>query len=477
MTCPEIPNYPNGSTLSDTLNAVKGSTIYKGMEESIASISSSAGKFYSSISTELNAATAAVSGQIAAARATMARDLSIAQANMEATMRELLTSRAESDTTIPSINDVSSAADNLAVLKQGPAMLAAQNTAISTGMVNNDLVNSAFGLTASTNTPESVGLVTTDFMATVPPQTAPAKDPVTGAELVPVVIVYNPDFATFLSTSVGGVTNKTKMESMGIPLVDPDDITKTLAPVVGNLTASFASMSTTLTSGFNTLVGQASAATNAAIANLKANASAMIYGSSHNTTIASIKDMNLDPCQLVPLNVNKGLTTTSVYSPATPPPNPRVQGYASTKNALVENPPTTAPATEAPVTDRVARSEIDYYYENIVVPLKNQDESARNAFMASSVYTQILPAKEAANAVKSAKPDPATRTPEENATVANYESAVVTAKQTPEYIAHNNALNAFNEENRRYKTAVHAYATNASRSTLEAATRANLPNG
>lgn len=459
-----IPSYPDGASFSDTLSAIRDGSIFKSMESSINSMTSMASGFSSSISSSLSTALSDVSAQIAAARANMPRDLSIAQSNMEAMAREQIAARSPSSTDIPSISSVASGADNLKVLQQGPALLQSQVSNISTNICSNPLVNTSFGL--STSDPATVGAAASSFMTTIPQQTIP--DPSN-----PTQMIVNPAFQTFAANP----TNVAKMEALGVPQVDPANPTQNLPSVSGNLTSSFSSMASTLTSGFSSLVSAANSARSAAIGNLKANAAAMIFASSHNDVIAQVKNTHIDSSKINPLNMNKGATLAAQYSPATPPINTRVNGYPSTGNALTEAKPTTAPAPEAPVDDRVQRYEIDYYYENVIQPLMEQDKQAREAFMASAEYARVKPLKEKATAIKSAKPDESTRTQEEKDAITEYNTVTAEVKQTQPYITHINAVNAFNEENRRYKTAVNAYATNASRTTLDAQTRSHLPKG
>lgn len=461
-----IPSYPDGATFADTLAAVKDGSIFKSMDASINSIKGMASSFPSSITSALTSASDEVKAMVAAARANMPRDLSIAQSNMEAMARESIASRLPSDTTIPSLSSVASGADNLKVLQQGPSFLQNQVSSISANMCSNPLVNSSFGL--STSDPATVGAAASSFMASMPPQTIPDA-------ANPSQMVVNPAFQAF-SADVG---NLAKIQALGIPQVNPADITQNLPSAAGNLTSAISSAASSMTSAFTDIVATASAARAAAIGNLKANAAAMIFAASHNDVIAQVKNQHIDDTKISALNMNKGTTLAAQYSPATPPINTRVNGYKATGNALTE-PTATATATPAPeasVDDRIQRYEIDYYYENVIQPLMEQDKQAREAFMASPEYARVKPLKERATAIKNAKPDESTRTQEEKDAIAEYNTVTAEVKQTQPYITHITAVNTFNEENRRYKAAVNAYATNASRTTLDAQTRSHLPKG
>lgn len=461
-----IPSYPDGASFSDTLAAIRDGSIFKSMESSISSMNSMASSFSSSLSSSLSTALADVSAQVAAARANMPRDLSIAQSNMESMAREQIAARDPSSTTIPSLGSIASGADNLKVLQQGPALLQSQVSSISTNICSNPLVNTSFGL--STSDPATVGAAASSFMTSIPQQTIP--DPSN-----PTQTIINPAFQTFSANT----TNVAKMDALGVPRVDPSNVMQTLPTATGNLTSSFASMASNLTSGFASLVATANAARSAAISNLKANAAAMIFASSHNDVIAQVKNTHIDSTKINPLNMNKGAALAAQYSPATPPINTRANGYPSTGNALTEptSTATATPAPEAPVDDRVQRYELDYYYENVIQPLMEQDKQAREAFMASPEYARVKPLKERATAIKNAKPDETTRTQEEKDAITEYNTVTAEVKQTQPYITHITAVNTFNAENRRYKTAVNAYATNASRTTLDAETRSHLPKG
>lgn len=467
-----IPSYPDGASFSDTLSAIRDGSIFKSMESSVNSIKSMASSFPSTITGALGSAADEVKKLVAAARANLPRDLSIAQSNMEAMAREQIAARLPSSTDIPSISSIASGADNLKVLQEGPSFLQNQVSSISTNMCTNHLVNTSFGL--STSDPATVGAAASSFMTLMPP-------PVIGG-------VVNPEFQTFAADA----GNLAKMQALGISATDPVSGSQLVPQVSGNLTESVTSVAASFNTasvkdadgniitpakGFSSLVDQANSARSTAISNLKANAAAMIFASSHNDVIAQVKNTHIDSSKINPLNMNKGATLAAQYSPATPPINTRVNGYPSTGNALTEPKPTSAPPAEAPVDDRVQRYEIDYYYENVIQPLMEQDKTAREAFMASPEYARVKPLKERAAAIKRDKPDESTRTQEEKDAIKEYETVTAEVKQTQPYITHINAVNAFNEENRRYKTAVNAYATNASRTTLDAQTRSHLPKG
>lgn len=466
-----IPSYPDGPSFSDTLTTIKNSLaggvggIFHDIHLSTSSMATAASSFPGQISGELSSALGSVESAIASARANLPRTLSVAQSQMDALAKNKLAARTDG-ADVPTLSDteIHSGSNALAVLRDGPKFLSEHATTVATSICTNNLVNSAFNL--STTDPTAVGAAVSSFMASVPPAT------LTVGQNPPVI---NPDYQTFISNPA----NSAKLAAIGIPQVDVNDVTQTLPVPPDNLSSAISGLASTITHKLSDLTSMATTGYNDAIANLKMNAAAMIFAASHNDTIADIKNQHIDATKINPLNMNKGAAIAAQYSPTTPPMNTRVNGYKSTANVLTEptSTATATPAPEATVDDRVQRYELDYYYENVIQPLMEQDKSARETFMASPEYARVKPLKEKATAIKNAKPDESTRTQEEKDAIAEYNTVTAEVKQTQAYNTHITAVNAFNAENRRYKTAVNAYATNASRTTLDAETRSHLPKG
>lgn len=455
---PLVP-YPS---FAETLNAIRDGSIFKDMEYSLSTMSSMVNGFPSVISSSVSTMISNVRSRIDEARSTLGRDLSLAQSNAEALAKEQLASRAPTDTTVPAFP--STVTDVVAVLKDGPNMLQAAVTNITSKVTDNALVNSAFALVNPTvQTATTAIKAFTAELASAPPQTIP--DPTN-----PLVTIVNPEFTTFLTTG----SNMAKMDALGIPRADPANPLQKL-PVSGDSMGDAMKNATeTISNAMDEKASAAADAVTAAVENLKTSALAMILASPHADAIAVIKNQIINPDKIDSVNMAKATIMSAAYSPAIPAANPKVGGFVSTNNVLTE---TDTKPSEAPSADRVQRYEIDHYYNTVIIPLMDQDKTARAQFEASPEYIQLLPLKEQATMIRNSKPEVSDRTPAEKELLINFDQARDNVKRTSTYINHSNAVRAFNEENTRYKHAVQAYATNAPRSVLDAITRSHLPLG
>lgn len=441
-----------------TLAAVKDGSIFSGMETSISSMTSMASALPSSISSTLSTAVSGVSSQVAAARASMPRDLSIAQSNMDALAREQIASRSDSDTSIPSLSSLSSGADNLAVLREGPSLLKTHTDAITSSICSNSLVNASFSL--SSTDPSEVASTISSFTTTIPAQTIASS---TDAS----VQVINPEFVTFSADA----SNKAKMDALGIPQVDPSNVSSTLSVSSDSLASALSSAASNLTSEMTSLVNKAKTATAAAISNLKAAATAMILAATHNDTIQSIKTANIDTSKISALSITKSANLTALYSPSIPTPNPVVNGFPTAQNVLSLTPA----MVEAAASDRVQSSELDSYLSSTSTLKLNLTTSQAN-FTSSPEYVKVKALQDQATVIASSKPDITSRTVSEQAIMAQYEQASASLKGTASYQAYSQHLESFNASNNGYQEAVTAYTTNSSRDLLDSSTLSDISN-
>lgn len=485
-TLPTIPKFPNivasiipeGSTFADTMNAIRNGSIFQSLESSLGSMSSlvgnaataeipavpaipaipaipavpslnipavpavpevpaipavpatpagTGGALHPDIGGAMASAVAGAKDMIASARANMSRDLAIAQSAMELKAKELV-----SQGQTPTLDDIKGSADNLKMLQGAPQLLSTHASSLTSAIT---AVGSMMGLSGS---PATVSAGVTAFKNSIPSQTLPDG------------ITPNPDYASFMSDA-GNSTKAAAME---------------------NLISGMQNLSSKLSSDMAGLASQANAARVSNIASLKAGAFAAQLGAPSNDIISNVKSAHIAPAKIDSLNMMKANVKTAQISPAVPPIDTKTNGY---QPAVVATTPTVPQSSGTP--DIVTKSEVTYYYEKVVQPLQAQQKADQETFVASPGYQELLPMKTQATSIKTAKPDAADRTPEEQATVDAYNSKAAALKESSLYKQHLASVEAFNYENRRYKTIVHAYATDASRSTLAADIRAQLPNG
>jgi hypothetical protein len=432
-----VPVDSNGPSLTDTMNAIKSGAINKDITASLSKIGEVSGSLPADVAGPLAQARADIADKMSAAQAQLPKLMAVAQANMDLTVKMSLASTGQP----PSEEQLKQASGALAIFQDGPALLKTQAENISKSVAQagpafgaslpaalNSVGNFAkAGLNKVTELATTAGASITSFANSVPSQTIP--DPVNPGQTIP-----NPAYTTFASDPA----NASKLSSLS------------------SLTTAVSTAAAGLTSAFGAVEAKASAAVAGGIADLKAFAAASQLAQPAGGIMAQVRSIAVDTSKVSSDQINKIISQAAASNPAAPPKPPEAE---ATK--VVKSPDdTTAPTPDSPlpkkaIFDKNPSDKISVAFCQAYLAKVEEGIAWRKQLTATSAYEAKLNAfypnyvsiRDKGDQIKKAKPDPATRTEEENLIVAKREALKAVATQYFLYRA--NTTKVWNQVNVR----------------------------
>lgn len=445
-----LPEDAQGPNFKETMDSIKNESVFKDISASLSKVSEVASSLPEDISRGLATAQAAIAAKMESLQKNIGTEIALAKANQDLKTKEAIATTGSP----PTQAELDAAASNISIFKDGPAFLAEQAKGIALSIAG---MASTFGVTvgnalgivkdgAETGAATAVGAKVTEFVNSIPSETIPDPENPEGPA------IPNPAYTAFASA------NADKMSA------------------VSNLTSSLGSggaITSSLSSGFNSLVSSADSAKAGIISSLKASALMGQMAAPASGLVADIKSQTLDLSKMDALNMAK---TTALSAKAAVADNPNASGnetQAKVDPALKQTETNEVPKSND--SDKVFKVEVYDYHKEYVVANKDLVTEAKKKAESISLYSTNLENKAEANKVKASKPDEATWTAEEKAIVEKYNASRAAFLASDEYVAFKAYQETHNKEVDNYNNYVYkAWEQNLSRSTIPAEIRSRL---
>ncbi len=433
-----VPTDSNGPNLTQTMNDIKSGAINKDITASLSKIGDVSGSLPTDVAASLASAQTDIANKMQQAQAQLPRLMAIAQANMDLTVKMSLASTGQP----PSEEQLKQASGALAIFQDGPALLKTQAESISKSVAQAGpafgaslpaALNSAgnfakAGLDKVTNLATTAGASITSFANSVPAQTIPDPSNPSGPPIT------NPAYTTFAADPA----NASKLSSLS------------------SLTTAMSTAAAGLTSAFGAIEAKASAAVAGGIADLKAFAAASQLAQPAGGIMAQVRSIAVDTSKVSPDQINKVIAQAAASNPAAPPKPPEAEATRVVKApddataATPDSPPPKTAIFNKNPKDKISVAFCQAYLAKVeegIAFRKALTEKAKYEEKLNAFYPNYTSIRDRGDQIKKDKPDPATRTEEENIIVAKREALKTVATQYFLYRA--NTTKVWNQVNVR----------------------------